>query len=392
MKRITCLLLTIGFLCCLPGCGTKAPEPTIPETAVTTSPPSYLETDGSTEPLTDFQLPLVAVSLPPMDEVFTNSEGIPLLRYTYQDLQLTLKDPLTADAIALDFLNWLDPMGPACSEILQDAKHEYQITDNWSAYIFKRLFTPMRLDNCILSMYGVQILSGGTGAASSTGISLTYEFLTGQRLSLKQVLREDFSTDALSKAVVDALSPAAAEGTLYDDYATTVHALFSANTPVENWYLSENGLCFYFDPYEIAPYSAGTVVAEVPYDSLFGILKDSYFPEEEIVLTGFLIMEALTTAQPNNHERFAELILDRQGTEYLIHVTGAVDNLRLEVGSWQPDGSFIPENTVFSAAALTSGDALMVQLQESMIDSIRITYLNSNMVHSVPLSSIMAFG
>ena len=394
MKRIFALLLTFGLLCYLSGCGTPEPEtvPTALDPTAATVPSTIPNFPVSEDSLTEYTLPLTAVSMPPMEEVFTSTDGTVLLRYTYQDLQLAFKNPLTAESIEMDFLNLLDPMGSVCNELLQDAKQEYKTADNWAAYVFKIQYTPMRLDNGILSMYGSQILSGSTGNTSATGLSLTYNLLTGQRLSLSQILKEDIATDSLMQAVLDALAPTAANGILYSDYIQTINTIFSTNTPTENWYLSENGLCFYFDPYEIAPYSAGTIVAEIPYSDLTGILKDAYFPEEAVILTGMITIEALTGTQPGLYSQFAELILDHQGEEYLIHVYGAIDNLVLEIGSWHQNGTFTPETTVFASNALCSEDALLLQLSEDMIHRIRITYRSGNKTYSLPLSSIIAYG
>lgn len=42
------------------------------------------------------------------------------------------------------------------------------------------------------------------------------------------------------------------------------------------FYLTDDGMVVYFDPYEVAPYVAGIVEFEIPYESLKDVLKENY--------------------------------------------------------------------------------------------------------------------
>jgi hypothetical protein len=161
---------------------------------------------------------------------------------------------------------------------------------------------------------------------------------------------------------------------------------------VDSWYLSDTGLCFYFAPYEIAPYNAGTVVAQIPYELLNGLLKDAYFPEEQVDLAGTVTVTGFSQADLSGYTQFAELILDPKGDELLLCVDGAVKNLRIEVGQWQKDGTFITEATVFASATLCQTDALMLQLSSSEFDVIRVTYESDGTIVSGPLAALLLLG
>ena len=396
MKKTISIILSLLLLLGSAGCNDDAPVETSPATEMTSTAPAQTLPTESTEPtdpqtpVIDYQAPMIAAATAPITEQFKSSDGATLLHYTYQDLMLTLPDPQVADAIVMDYLNLVDPASSATEKVLRDAKKAYAESEDFSAYNFKRIFHPMRLDSSVLSFYGTQTLNSGHG--TSAGISVTYDLVTGQQLSLKQILCEDFSADSLAQLIVDSLSGAADEGILYSDYAYVIAEKFSSNTPVDSWYLSDTGLCFYFAPYEIAPYNAGTVVAQIPYELLNGLLKDAYFPEEQVDLVGTVTVTGFSQADLSGYTQFAELILDPKGDELLLCVDGAVKNLRIEVGQWQKDGTFITEATVFASATLCQTDALMLQLSSSEFDVIRVTYESDGAIVSGPLAALLLLG
>lgn len=89
---------------------------------------------------------------------------------------------------------------------------------------------------------------------------------------------------------------------------------------------------------------------------------------------------------------FSELILDDNGTEYLIHTEGTVKNLRVEIGVALADGTFIPEMTVFSTFTLCQDDALIIRLSDVMLQNLRITYTSSDRTYNVLPSSMLTYG
>ena len=89
---------------------------------------------------------------------------------------------------------------------------------------------------------------------------------------------------------------------------------------------------------------------------------------------------------------FSLLAYPKSCMKGLLYTSGAVDHLRIEIGTWHKDGSFTPEATVFSASTLGYGDAILMQLADSKIGDIRITYLSGGNAYSIPLSSILSFG
>ena len=391
MKKFVILLLCVVILCS--GCRTDTVEPTVESTIASTpghTDPPPTSSTAETEPPMLYSVPLIAVSMPFQEYALSGSDNTIVFRYHCQDLHLTLEDPHVADAIALDFLNAVDVESGAAAKLYREANTAYTGQKDWEPYSMQVTYHTMRLDNSILSMYGSHVAYTGNPRLGVTNSSLTYDLLTGQRLSLRGILTKNFSADALSKLLVDALSPQASQGLLYADYAYVVSEMFSTNTPVENWYLSHTGLCFYFAPYDIAPYSTGTVLAEIPYEQLTGILNDAYFPAEQIVLTGNPSVTTFHSADTEALNQFAELILSKNAAEYLLTTNGAVQNLRIQLGTWSEDRTtFTPDTTVFASMALCSTDGIMLQVDDDSLGRLAIRYESAGNAVTVPVSDLI---
>jgi hypothetical protein len=392
MKKFLLILLCAALVCSIAGCREDAPEVTVPTTkpVETTVPTQPVPTQPSTEPPIDFQAPLYAAMMPVEAQEFQAADGTVLLTYTAQELSVLLEDPQIADVVTLDFLNAVDYSSSPAPALLQSAREDYTGQAGWTPYAFSILYDAMRVDAGILSLYGKQVIQSDSLRPSSVPVSLTYDLLTGRRLALKDILQPAYSADTLVSAICDSLAGYADSGVLYSDYAYVISEMFSTNTPVKTWYFSPTGLCFYFLPYEVAPHSAGTIVAEIPYSALSGLLRDEYFPAEIPALSGNLHLAPLEDAALSQFQQFAELTLDRAAASWLLSTDGAAANVRIEVGIWSEHAdAFYPTCTVFSAATLCEGDALLLQVSQEEIASMRITYESGGAVVSLPLNNIL---
>lgn len=392
MKNIIAALLCISLLVLTVGCAKEPAAPTNEPTIVpTTSVPADTEAAETTLPTQPVAIdaPLLAFSAPIVTKEHRAKDGSLLFTYTSQDISLILEDPQVADAVVIDFLNLIDYENSPAKNILADAESDYSGQSDWVPYSFRTVFSPMRFDAGILSLYGTQALYNGSPRSASANTAVTYDLMTGRPLDLKDVLVEDFSADALSSLICSALSGLETKGMLYSDYAYVISELFSTNKPVDTWYLSTNGLCFYFAPYEIAPYSVGTVTAQIPYAELVGLLKDEYFPAEKIELSGDVQMQPFQNADLSMFTQFAELIIDENGSEYLLHISGCIQNVRIQTGTKLEDESFLSDATIFAAPTLSSSDALMIQLAPDMTQSLLLTYEENDTVVSYDLSALI---
>ena len=386
MRKIICLLLVCVVLAgcsILPEPTTEATSPstqeTTPETTAETTVPEY------TDPSVVYHAPMSAVSIPVVTETNNAADGTPLFTYTYQNLNLFLQEAPVADKIFLDFQNQLDGFHSFARSLNQAAAAAYTGQSDWAPYSLLMHYQPMRFDEMVLSLYGTESFFEGNNHGIMANFSVTYDLLTGNVLGIRDILVSDYSADDLVDLIVQGLAYYEEQELLFPDYRELISDMFFTNRPVENWYFAQDGLCFFFNPYEIAPYSTGDIISKIPYDALGGLLKDSYFPAESVSFSGKPTLVEFSAESAPGINRFAELVLDESGKEWLLYAEGTLLNVRIETGSWSENTgiSFYPEATIFAATAISKGDAVMIQCED--ISDLRLTYEAQGQIVSVPL-------
>lgn len=375
MKKVTAIIMSFCLLLGLTGCikNTQSPETSINSSTVNET----VDVTGETNADEYKQLPMTAVSVPTVTQTQTAEDGTILFRYTYQNIELIVSDPEVADSVIVDFLNRIDSTSAQAEQILNAAMSAYSSSDQWIPYLCQITFDPMRIDHGVLSLMGSYASYSGNAHPEATNLSLNYDLVTGTALALKDILADGCSADALYYPIITALDKLKEEKYLYDGYKSTVKELLTQGSQAgDNWYFSQAGMCFYYSPYEIAPYASGVIVAEIPYSQLSGLIKDAYFPAEIEDSNGSVIVEIFSEENLNKFTQFSEVVLDDSGSKLLLHTDGAVNHIRLESGSWNTKGTrFTPEHTVFAAYSLTPGDAIMIQAENSDdLPTLRLSY------------------
>ena len=366
MKALFITTLCLAILLC--GCYTTTPLPTdqLPTINHTITEPTastaavYEAFDGS----------LIAISTPIITENVLADDGSVLFTHSSQDITLTMDDPVVAEAIMSDFIN-RNSLSASSQSIIDSAKDAYSGQADWKPYSCSIVYNPVRLDQGIISFYGNEIIDNGSPRSTSTNVSVTYDMISGTALSLSDILVPGYSAEQLVDKILSALEPMSQQGILFADYEYIVSDQFSTNVPTDKWYFSNAGLCFYFTAYEIAPYNVGTVVTAIPYGDLVGLLKDTYFPAEQVNYNGKLSVVDAESNDLNSYERITEVIVQSGGNEYLIVPQGTALNVQIQYNT--PDNSEI-SYSIYSANALTEGDAVLLQFNENEKDNITISY------------------
>lgn len=382
MKRIKMIsiLLCAALVLSLAGCGvepiatTAATQPSTQETTAKTTTEATTVTTVSSynDPSVTYHAPMSAISMPVMTESAQAADGTTLLTYTRQSLTLFLQEALVADEIFLDYQNRLDVFNASAIELHNAAISAYTGQKDWEPYSLNVQYQPKRFDEVVLSFLVSESIFDGNTRGNCTNMSVTYDLLTGKALGIRDILITDYSADDLVDLIVQGLSEYEKQEMLFPDYAQLISDMFSTNRPVENWYFTQEGLCFFFNPYEIAPYSSGTLISTVPYDTLGSLLKDGYFPAEAVSFSGVPKVEKFSAANTENITTFAELILDANGQEVLLRAEGTLLNARIESGSWnEGTKTFSPEATVFATTVISGGDGVLIQCGNF---DLRLTY------------------
>ena len=374
MKKILIAMLAVALLLC--GCvRTTTPAVQSQPQTQSTVPSTAAATDATepTFPATEIrQSPIYAISLPVITESQAAENGEVIFEHTYQNISsLTLPEPEVASKIILDFYNRADA-AQTVLQLQEQAKedHAKQPNGNWP-YRYATVYKPERLDSSVLSLSGyVSSYSGGTHP-ESIGKSVTYDLLTGNTLNISAVLLETATTEELLPLIYEALKPQS--DSLFEGYETMVAEKFRQGIDQnQDWYFSDTGLCFFFSPYEIAPFASGTVIAEIPYTQLLGILRDEYFPAERDIAAGKLQAIPYETAALDDYSQFTELTLATGGEKYLLVTDSTVQDVQIHFSqTTAPAYGYTTEYTVFAAYGLTLHDAIVLETDEPVTVSYR---------------------
>lgn len=330
---------------------------------------------------------MAAASMPLIVEHCTSEDGKPIAYYTHQDMHITLPDADVAQIITLDLLNRIDRTRSDAEDVFRSAKADYSAQGTWHPYSYVITCSPMRLDQNILSLYVFETAFDGSPRTTHNIYSLNYDLATGDILNLVTIFHEENFADAICDLVIEGLA-ALDQDTLYSDYESIVRDKFSTNATVESWYFGESGLCFYFTPYEIAPYVSGVVVSEISYEALSGLLKDKYFPGEKLNYTGSLTAQVITAdnaALLDNFRQFANVTVEPGTKQFLINTQGSVSNVRIHQTTDSSTG--IIESTILLVPGMGPSDGILLEVSESTAaQSLYITYESNGRVETFRFS------
>lgn len=399
MKRSLCAIIALGLFLTLPGCFADTPyitQPTVQQTQPSeTQPPQTqpvttpTENTEATFPQQHYPYPMAAVSLPIITSSRQAEDGTDIFTYSRQTLTLAVQDPMASSNITVDFLNETDFSASGAEAVDLAAQSAYSGQEDWTAYFYSTLFAPTRLDQSVLSLYGTKAYFDGAPHSGTIAVSLTYDLVHGTRIRLNQLLVPNFDSAALCDLIIRNF-PAEKAEFFYPDYADVILDMFSGNIPMEDWYLTDQGLCFFFNPGEIAPYSEQIPESTIPYDSLTGLLRESFFPAEQVTFCGAPTLTKLPEGQISNFDEFAEIIVDADGETCCLSAVGVIRNVRIQTGTWSEAGKFTAQATVFAAEAITEKTAVIIQYPTDWLSSLCITYESGGESYSIPATELLS--
>ncbi|MBO5836306.1 MAG: DUF3298 domain-containing protein [Oscillospiraceae bacterium] len=376
MRRVISLLLLVCLLITAAGCKKQTPTTadTVPSAESTT-----VTAPADVKPMK--QLPMVAVSMPIVYEPYTAEDNTLVFSSTYQNMSLITADPEVADKIIIDYLNQIEKFTSAATiQPLQrnavDAYRQLQNKSDWAPHTTEITYGVTRIDPGILSLIGEYIAYTGGAHAEIHNQTLNYDLLTGNRLSLSDILDSSVNPDYICALVLKHL---AGYKDLFDNYEALVKDRFKDNVAHENdWFLTNEGLSFWFSRYEIAPYSAGSIPVSIPYSELTGILKDEYFPAERQQAGGTVQVSPFDEGKLNQYTQFAELVMKDGEDKILLYSDKGVYDILIKTVDVS-NGSMSTPHTVFASYALSPGDAIMIDsVLEKQNPGLALFYCSNN--------------
>ncbi len=384
MKKFLLLLLCVGMLLSVTACKkTEEPTPTVttaptqteePITEPTTAPTTPPEVENPAQELLTH-----AVALPKVKDSIYAEDGTELFNLSSPDIQLTVSDATVADTITKNLQDRMSSALSSASDIKALAQNDYANSSYWTPYFVDIGFTPTRVDQAVLSLFGNRsIYSGGPHPNLATE-SVTYDMKTGIVLSIVDIMESSCNGETLTPLLLEALAPMESE--LFYDYDLVIQEQFTDSfSGISQWYFSRTGLCFHFSPYEIAPYSSGTIIAEIPYEKLEGILLAKYMPQALDNANGSMYGELYASSDDEKFTFVSDIKVDPVGMPVVLYSDAPVTDIRIEAGSWYADGSqFVTTSTIFAADILSVGSAIKINADfENSDTTLRLIYCSGD--------------
>lgn len=366
MKKWICLILAASLALLLLGCRRKDKTPPATDHNPTTA------TGQQNNDPADEKVDLIAVSVPAVTEDTAADDGTVVFQYTYQHMSLVLDKPDVADKIILDFLNRVDSTKESATTTATSAKTAYDGNKNWTPYLYHVTYSPMRIDHKVLSLFGNNVVYTGATHPERTCVSASYDLQTGDILTLASIMNKDATVQQFCDLVLEGLAEMAEGDYLYENYKDTVKHRFEADPAHdENWYFTQTGLCFYFAPYEIAPYASGVITVEIPFEKLTKLVHEAYQPEVRGPATGKITVAPFENPDMNNNKDIAEIVVNNTGAMYMLQADTSVQDIRIMLNDKASN------YTVFAAYGLSSGDGIMVQADSEILPKMKLTYKSS---------------
>lgn len=188
-----------------------------------------------------------------------------------------------------------------------------------------------RCDTRVLSaVFDVSQDIGGIHA-DSTRTSRSYNADNASLLTLADIAKNEEQLKTFIKNYVIGLAAGddykeGGVSILFDDFESTIKDLVDAGA---NWYFSDNGLVFYANPYDIAPYSRGVLTFEIPYSALAEFIDESFMPVEYEGDNGMLLADDGDKLDRSSLNILGTVTVDEDGQSVVLSAEETVYNVKI---------------------------------------------------------------
>ena len=284
------------------------------------------------------------------DKELTNDDGVPYYRQSLGTAQFSSKDEHAAERINAS-------LAELYVKFKADAEYTQRVAeDQTEGEIIELSYrcTPSvtRCDTRALSIvFDVSQDIGGLHA-DFTRISRSYDSDSGTLLSLADIAKNEEQLKTFIKNYVIGLAAGDeykenGESILFDDFETSIGELVDAGS---NWYLNDEGLVVYANPYDIAPYSSGVLLFEIPYSALEEFLSVELAPVDYEGENGMILADNGFTVDRDSLKLLDTVTVDAEGQSVVLSAEETVYNVRV----------YTESRTLWQRNYLTSGEGVEV--------------------------------
>ena len=286
-----------------------------------------------------------------------NDDGVTLVYENYAQAEFVSQDPARTQ--------WV-------SEILSGIRRDYQVdsenlhtyadefvaewgTDGFYSYSNYQQLGVARHDEAVVSLISLSSLYSGGSHPNSVQTAYNLDIENQRLLHLEDVILEEAAPELakLVRARVDEKFTMIDGGNgLFEDYGDIIDNSMVYGNMTPYWYMNNEGLVIFYNQYELGPYAAGIIKAELPYADLEGILLEEYFPAPGDGQSGDL---CLRWEGEDGHR--IPITLGQEGGKLLVGVIGTVYQVQISEVMWMEDMP-IAQELLFSALSLGENDIL----------------------------------
>ncbi len=157
---------------------------------------------------------------------------------------------------------------------------------------------------------------------------------------------------------------------------TTMEEALKALVRDTNWYFDNNGMCIFSDLYEIAPYAAGIVEFDIPYDMLSGHIDEKWMKTQKNG-SGSLTAMAQSDIQDGSVEIIDRVAVSDTGAEIAVAAEGTVYQAKLCEVEYVNDG-FIETKQLWAAGQMKDCVLQIVTDIPDGMPNLMISYLDAS--------------
>lgn len=286
-----------------------------------------------------------------------NDDGVTLVYENYAQAEFVSQDPARTQWVS-EILSGIRRDFQVDSENLHTYADEFVAewgTDGFYSYSNYQQLGVARHDEAVVSLISLSSLYSGGSHPNSVQTAYNLD-ISGQRLlHLEDVILEEAAPELakLVRARVDEKFTMIDGGNgLFEDYGDIIDNSMVYGNMTPYWYMNNEGLVIFYNQYELGPYAAGIIKAELPYADLEGILLEEYFPAPGDGQSGDL---CLRWEGEDGHR--IPITLGQEGGNLLVGVIGTVYQVQISEVMWMEDMP-IAQELLFSALSLGENDIL----------------------------------
>lgn len=291
-RMIACVFGTVGLLT---ACGSSEndmqlvepediadvsePEEEETEAPEETEPPQKAEEEAeSEEEEISEKLPAV-VNIETVEQEYTEGELL-LMTTDYDKVSVVIEGNEEAANLIMEWFTKNEgAFQESVAETLEWAKENQDMIESTASYYQTYGFAVTRNDGRVLSF------SSNTGGydGGAHGYYMEYganfDVMTGQFLSIADVVTDEAAFQEICvQEMLRQCEDLKAEGILFDEEMIfpSLKGVLEGKMESEEWYFMEEGIRFISNIYEIAPYAAGEITFDIPYEMVNETLKEEY--------------------------------------------------------------------------------------------------------------------